>query len=397
MRWLTLNQSNPREANIRRQMLKKIDAWWIEFERQSDQIYRLFKREVEWDLAGWMIDNLAGIAPDLMWEFGPAVNTQGHRLVITPESRRELRPLTDEIIARAPSLPGWEFYAWRCADPLHRLGPIVEGRTGLDCSDVTVALSIGEHHRIDLLFAWDEQPADRKQALYAAFVIAEALLGEEVLDKWIGAIHPIEKRSREAEGKRLIPLGNLKATVDAVISSIIEQLPASPFVRITETSQKDDEQKWSVLKLNPKPADDYAQRRDQLTGCTIFPAMSLAALSGVPFASCRFGRQGEVFCCIKIDGSGNLSSMTFADRDEVERVAARALQAKAAGGLIGGGAGLKYSYIELALTNFADGIAAIRTAMQEGKVPKRSWILFHDADLIDEWVGIYDDSPAPPA
>jgi len=32
-----------------------------------------------------------------MWEFGPAVNKEGHRLVITPESAHHLRPLVNRI------------------------------------------------------------------------------------------------------------------------------------------------------------------------------------------------------------------------------------------------------------------------------------------------------------
>jgi hypothetical protein len=63
---------------------------------------------------------------------------------------------------------------------------------------------------------------------------------------------------------------------------------------------------------------------------------------------------------------------------------------------IGGATGLKYSNIELALSNLKRGIRAVRKRLQKGRVPKRSWILFHDADLAAEWVGIYDDSPPPP-
>jgi Ca2+:H+ antiporter len=43
-----------------------------------------------------------------MWEFGRAIATDGHRLVITPETVKELRPLVDELLARAPAIPGWE-------------------------------------------------------------------------------------------------------------------------------------------------------------------------------------------------------------------------------------------------------------------------------------------------
>jgi hypothetical protein len=34
--------------------------------------------------------------------------------------------------------------------------------------------------------------------------------------------------------------------------------------------------------------------------------------------------------------------------------------------------------------------------MQKLGLPRRSWLLFYDPDLADEWLGIYPDTPAPP-
>ena len=91
----------------------RIDAWWAAFQAKAADLDALFSRQAEWDLPGWMQENLQPIHPHLMWEFGPAVEGPGHRLVITPESRRHLRPLVAEMLRRAPPLDGWEFYAYR--------------------------------------------------------------------------------------------------------------------------------------------------------------------------------------------------------------------------------------------------------------------------------------------
>ena len=63
---------------------------------------------------------------------------------------------------------------------------------------------------------------------------------------------------------------------------------------------------------------------------------------------------------------------------------------------IGGGTGLVYSYVELALTDVDAALRRIRQRLRAGRMPIRTWVLFHDSDLCGEWVGIYDDAPPPP-
>jgi hypothetical protein len=67
-----------------------------------------------------------------------------------------------------------------------------------------------------------------------------------------------------------------------------------------------------------------------------------------------------------------------------------------AGCVIGGGTGLRYSYIDLALANVYAALPLIKTRLRAGNINRRSWLLFFDATLAEEWIGIYDDSPAPP-
>jgi hypothetical protein len=66
------------------------------------------------------------------------------------------------------------------------------------------------------------------------------------------------------------------------------------------------------------------------------------------------------------------------------------------GALVGGGTGLRYSYIDLALLDVEAAILLMREALRGGRLPKRSWFLFYDSVLAAEWVGVWDDSPLPP-
>src|SRR5215471_16617810 len=107
-----------------------IARWWDAFREQAPRIDACFRNGDEFNIPEWMDEHLGGIHPDLMGEFGPALKTAGHRLVITPENRRELRPLVREILSSAPSLAGWEFYEYRLPEEFERAAATVEGRTG---------------------------------------------------------------------------------------------------------------------------------------------------------------------------------------------------------------------------------------------------------------------------
>jgi hypothetical protein len=66
------------------------------------------------------------------------------------------------------------------------------------------------------------------------------------------------------------------------------------------------------------------------------------------------------------------------------------------GAVIGGGTGLRYSYIDLALTDVERAVPVIRERLQRGRIGRRCWLQFYDDALAAEWVGLWPDSPEPP-
>ena len=76
MRWIYFND-NPEEAAEREAIVAKIDEWWHAFEGKVDDLRAHFKGKARWDLPQWMDDNLNPIQPKIMWEYGPAVRSDG--------------------------------------------------------------------------------------------------------------------------------------------------------------------------------------------------------------------------------------------------------------------------------------------------------------------------------
>ena len=367
---------------------ERIDAWWTAFREKADDMDALFTGRMEWDLAEWMHEHLGEIHPHLMWEFGPAVQQAGHRLVITPESRRHLRPLVAQLIRQAPELDGWEFYAYRLPESLDMTLRTVEARTGGDIRQTRFQATVGDFNRVDLFFYADQYTSDDEDALNDVFVATETLVGEEILDHWIGGI---EVDTLPSGGKQdLRPIGDLRSVVDDRIREIRDLLPASPLFQLG------DGQEWTLFKLEPEELDDYPEQFDMFVGKSMLPAMWQNAHSEAPFDSERFSRFGETFCYVKIDGTQGVDEEKFADKSEIEDALDTALRQHEFGCFVGGGTGLKYSYVDLALVDVDRGVEIVRQVLSEGNIPKRSWILFYDTDLQARWIGIWEDGPPPP-
>jgi hypothetical protein len=401
MRWRFFDPKNRPESAERNEVLSRIDSWWREFQTKTDDIPALFKQKAKWDLPEWMEQHLQAIDPSLCWEFGPALQGNGHRLVITPESAHHLRPLTRVILERAPVLVGWEFYEYRLAEDLESTRLTVEGRSGFDISGLKFRASIGDQNRIDLKYTSPEiADPDDPSASGAAFVTTESLLGEQCLNNWIGLIEiavmqnkkgiksPFARESKEQP--HFLGLDRLKETVNALIGSVRDQLPPSPHCEWVEGAE------WTIWELKPDESDDYPEQQDLFVGKSANPKLWKAAHSGGLFCSERFSRTGETFCYVKLDGSEGLSEEGFADKSEIEDALDAVLKPDKIGCCFGGGTGRRYSYVDLALKDVNSGIQSTRRRLRAGKVPKRSWVLFFDSDLSAEWVGIYDDTPPPP-
>ena len=390
MRWLFADESNPVEVAQRQRKLEDIDAWWTEFRRRTDDLKQLFLARSEWDLPAWMNEFLKPIDENLMWEFGPGTAPgKSHRLVITPESALYLRPLVDVIMQRAPEIPSWEFFDHRIAEDVDMVQPTLEARVGRAVDGLEAVVSVGELQLMNVGIIIPNYPQDENIAFAIACITTEVLLGERRMEKWVGGIRPVNPANQAPAG-RSIPLDRLRDTFESVVDSMTDQLPREP-IRVSDDDQ------WSLLRTEPEEASDYPHRRDIITIVTARPDIAQAtAVEGVFFSE-RFSNCGEKFCYLKCDGDDSESEMMFSDREEMEQATQAALSSTGAGCVFGGATGLRYSYVDFTLSDLENGIAAVRACWQAAKAPRRTWILFHDAYWGHEWVGIYDDTPPPPA
>jgi hypothetical protein len=383
MRWRFPDPTDRREERERQTVLARVDAWWAEFRTKTADLDALFHGKKKWDLPEWMHRHLGSVSERLMWEFGPADG--GHRLVITPEGAKYLRPLADVVLAGAPRLMGWTFLPARPPEGVEMMEQTVEAKTGEPLGATEVVASRGEANGVDLAFVL-ARPGDEEGNAARCFYAAESLVGEELLDKWVGAIEPV---ARAPKGHR-VPPERLHETVEAVVAATRDQMPAEPMWQRVIADEV------TSFQLEPERADEYPGRADLIVASSRLPEPWLHFHHGRIFYSERFSRCGEIFCYLKLDASGWPSKERVERRARIEDPLDEALTAAGVGTVIGGGSGIMYSYIDLLLGDVERALPVIRSVGRRLKAPLRSWLLFWDSEWRDEWLPVWDEAPPPP-
>jgi hypothetical protein len=212
MRWEYPDPSDAAEAGERQRVAAAMDAWWRAFAANADNLDAAFSRKTDFDIAGFTNEHLNPIVEGLCWEYGPAIKQDGHRLVITPEGLLHLRPMVRELLRRAPQVPRWEFYLGRLPERPETAFPIAEQIAKFKpTGDVLVKASLGKFRRVDLTFHVPGSDKDKQAANHWTYRATEQLLGEDVLDRWLGAIDvaPPQPRTKRLFGGK--PAGVITA------------------------------------------------------------------------------------------------------------------------------------------------------------------------------------------
>ncbi|MBX3118522.1 MAG: hypothetical protein KF784_05620 [Fimbriimonadaceae bacterium] len=387
MRWRYPDPDDHAENARREAVIDRIDGWWKAFKEATPLILGRLQNQNEFDIPAFLHESLHAIDPNLMWEFGPKTRGSGHRLVITCEHIHCLRPMVRDIIRRAPKMDGWEFLPCRVAESAEMAESIVYARTGRKSTCKGVDVRPSKHGQIDLEFYFPTIGYSERTAFEEAFVLTETLLGEEVLNIWIGQISA--RSALVGSGK--LKLAGLHPAVDSIIHRYCADLPQSP--RWKNPGDGINYGMFDLGKHTREQTDDVS--RDDLVTLTIDSQIGAAFLTGPLFYSVRHSRHGETFCFIQIDNSAQELPHSIATRSTMEDALDNALVPKGLGCVIGSGFGTKHLSIELALTNVPACLPIVRDVLSSFSVPKKTWLLFHDVELAAEWYGIWPDTPEP--
>lgn len=319
----------------------------------------------------------------------------GLALTITPGESSAADPVARAVVDSAPPLPG--------AAAVRRFRPPmswIEAREmpGYDWSLVQVRAGVSRGHLLELvLYSHEFTSEGDERALDCCHEVVARLLGHEAFDTWVGGVAVAAGRRPSslrvlASGseENRFPLAELPSAVSAAIAGIQSELAPAPAHVYCERAE------WVMFELNPTAARDYREQDDLALCTTMLPEMMKSYLQALRFSSVRFSKHGEHYCYLKVDAEGIAPDDRIDRRTELEDALNFALVPGRVGCVVGTGIGVRYLYVVLALADLEHGIRLATRAARRESVPPRSWLLFCDDIWKDEWVGVWDATPAPP-
>jgi len=143
---------------------------------------------------------------DFSWELGPGVADQTNSaLVITPCGDKTLLPVTKLVVANAPKIPGWEFFASKPPKKWERRF-LVEAENGrkieIDASNWKYALLKFPEGTFDIIIKSPELIGLTKDLQYtAATIVLDSEIGEEMRLQWIVGVDVVAEFDEELSKK----------------------------------------------------------------------------------------------------------------------------------------------------------------------------------------------------
>lgn len=309
-------------------------------------------------------------------------------------STRTLVPLAERVVALAPN--GLEPRSHR---PARGTADVLRELPRLGNADFTrarVRAGFTRGHLLELVLALPGGTGSTAERTLTEHLVRE-IAGERRADDWIarvdavpaprgGPLRVVADAPPEPAG---FAIGELELALDAAIAAVTASLPDQPL-----WAAGDGE--WTLFELDPEPAgDDYPEKDDLVMAVTRVPELLKSFLEGAPFSSLRFSRHGEQFFQLKFESHGPPEAR-LRERERLERALDPLLSAERAGRVVGGGLGLRYSYLDLAIAAPEPAFALVRRVARAAKLGERSWLEPFDSDLRGEWLEVWPGAPAPP-
>lgn len=355
-RWKFIESSYPEEVTDKQVKITKIDEFWERFGREATSMNKTHAKT-------WVDDYLNVVSPNLVWDIRASdENPSQNIFVVTSSMKRGNRPISEEVIARAPKIENWQFVSKRPVAPLDKVADHYKEKTGKELGNFQIKCELTDEQFIKVQYlSPDIKEADDADDRKNALALIDFLIGQEDQEEWIGTIDT--EKAKEVSS----PTEACKIFVG----------------RFRELKEK------ALSRRFDKPIAEMSDEQFDHATDILF-----AAYSTFPFDSRRYSRFNEKFCTLNVSAEN-----PFKTKDELEAAQNElndALRRNKCGCILGGKFDQEYAFsYELCLTDIPTAVTVLNAFCTKHNYGKYVRLQFHDDVWLSEWIGIQRDTPEP--
>ncbi len=188
----------------------KEEKFWNWFEKNQETYYSEIENlEIREEIFSELTKNLKKVNEDLVFEFSPIHENNVREFTISAEGMKELFPIVEKLIEKAPKLKNWKFNAFRQRIPGDDF-EIQYGDLKIGYSDIYYR-SENDNGKlgIELNIKNFDDEAQTQNAIY---ILLDGLIGEYDVTTKIGWIEWVKLNENEMEN--LKPIIELRNEID---------------------------------------------------------------------------------------------------------------------------------------------------------------------------------------
>ncbi len=335
----------------------RVEKFWEWYCEVAPRFFATIEAKKCADLTGEVSAKINDLLPGFAWVFGPGADKKGHSFTLSGEGVIHRQLLTLYWLSRAPTLPGWTFYASR--QPGSIKGHIIEiGKNKFDPMEFWVTPAIDpEREKIDVV-AWHPkfEVLEKQLRSTVLFLVLDELLGEYGTDQCIGQIEMGEQKLGDA-----IPLTELLEFVERTKASEgWKKYPPGDCYTAYECKETHERflrgDVFVGSTANFSLIRDYGNAEGELDD----------PLKGT----------GADYIFVSFDNTILPKGNEAHARGEMEEALEVVLEPAASGRVFGGAYGTKNAYIDLMIYDGSNSLEIVKRVLRERKLPAGTEIHF---------------------
>lgn len=237
--------SRRKSATTKGDPIESFWSWWQDSGGQM--VAAAIGRKEPLSVVPDIAQHVKAIDAGLDWELGSGLHAE-HVLVVTAAGKPELRSTARRWLRSAPPPDQtWEYADLRRPAPGGALTledgphiPVSEAWVAIETDPNAAAVHVGLHHE-----AFDA--IDERQRQIVTFLILDAVLGEEMVETWLGAIEVLTDRPDEAR-----PISDLLGAVAAFAREYVDE-DGNPSWALLEGQTSDGQRLVASIEIPLRP------------------------------------------------------------------------------------------------------------------------------------------------